>query len=71
MAVLIADQLGRAGAEGELESVVVTSAHRHHVIQSIRRQGDPLLLVASLDRQQTNLALAIRRLADGAEGVLA
>ncbi|MEW1720053.1 hypothetical protein [Streptomyces sp. NPDC093109] len=68
---VITDQVGRAGDGSELESVIVTSARRYHVVQTVRSAGDPLLLVASLDRDRTNLALALRQLNGHAEGVLA
>jgi hypothetical protein len=71
LAILITDRLHEAGATGELESVIVTTAHRHHVIQVVPRQGDPVLLATTLDRGQTNLALAARQLAGHAKGVLA
>lgn len=72
LAVWIAERLGEAGAEGELESVVVTSAHRHQVILPVRRPGgDPLLLTAGLDRERTNVALALRTLGERAREVLA
>lgn len=79
LVALITDRLSRAGAggaadtaydPGELESVIVTSTRRHHVIFSVGPQED-LLLTAGLDREQTNLALAIRSLGDLAENVLA
>lgn len=69
-ASLVADRLGAAGAEGELESVIVTSGRRHHVLHAVQRQGDPLLLATALDREQTNLALAIRQVGDFARAIL-
>lgn len=71
LAAVITDHVGRAGAESELESVIVASARRYHVVRTVRRAGDPLLLIAVLDREGTNLALAMRHLNDHAEGVLA
>jgi len=69
---LIAERLGRAGAEGELESVITTSKRRHQVLLSVGRPaGDPLLLTAGMDRERTNLALATRSLGDRAAEVLA
>ncbi|MFE3825326.1 hypothetical protein [Streptomyces sp. NPDC059092] len=71
LTAVIAAQVDRVGAESELESVIVTSVRRYHVVQAVRRAGDPVLLVAALDRDRTNLALAMRRLTEHAEGVLA
>jgi hypothetical protein len=71
LANLIADRLCEAGAEGELESVVVTSTRSYHVTQIVPRRGDPVLLAAVLDRERTNLALAMRQMADHARAVLA
>ena len=68
---LISERLHEAGAEGELESLVVTSSRHHQVVQVLPRQGDPVLLATVLDRGQTNLALAIRQTADRAKGLLA
>ncbi|MDW4907594.1 hypothetical protein RB628_20150 [Streptomyces sp. ADMS] len=71
-AALVAERLGRAGAEGELESVVTTSVRRHQVLLAVGRPaGDPLLLTAGLDRERANLALAARSLGDLAGEVLA
>ncbi|WP_266975585.1 hypothetical protein [Streptomyces sp. NBC_00424] len=52
------------------ESIIVTSAHRHHLVHAVRGGGDPLLLVTALDRQRTNMAFAIRDIRDQAESVL-
>ncbi|MER8000361.1 MULTISPECIES: hypothetical protein [unclassified Streptomyces] len=71
LTALITDQVGRAAADNELESVIVTSARRYLVVQTVRRTGDPLLLVAALDRSRTNLALATRQLTAHAEGLAA
>lgn len=71
VANLITDRLHQAGAEGELESVIVTSRHWHHITQVVPRSGGSLLLSVALDRERTNLALAIRQLAGHAEDVLA
>ncbi|GGO88494.1 hypothetical protein [Wenjunlia tyrosinilytica] len=70
LTTLLAEGLRAAGAEGELESVIVTSRRRHHVSLLVRRQGDPLLLTAGFDRELTNLALTIRQMTDVAEDVL-
>lgn len=72
LASLISERLGAAGAEGELESVVMTSRRRHQVLLSVDRPGgDPLLLAAGLDRDRANVALAMRSLGDRAREVLA
>ncbi|NGO10762.1 hypothetical protein G5C60_24990 [Streptomyces sp. HC44] len=72
LAALIAERLGAAGAEGQLESVVTTSRKRHQVLFSVARPaGDPLLLAAGLDRDRVNVALALRNLGDRAREVLA
>ncbi|WP_235990117.1 hypothetical protein [Streptomyces ureilyticus] len=71
-AALIAERLGAAGADGELESVVTTSTKRHQVLFSVVRPGgDPLILAAGLDRDRANMALALRSLGDRAAEVLA
>jgi len=72
LAALIAERLGAAGAEGELESVITTSTTRLQVLFAVRRTaGDPLLLTAGLDRDRANMALALRSLGDRADEVLA
>jgi len=72
LAALIAERLGAAGAEGELESVVLTSRRRHQMLFSVvRPAGDPLLLAAGLDRERANVALALRGLGDRITEVLA
>jgi hypothetical protein len=71
-ATLIAERLGAAGAEGELESVVLTRRRRHQVLFSVvRPAGDPLLLTAGLDRDRSNVALALRGIGDRLAEVLA
>ncbi|MFJ9586272.1 hypothetical protein [Streptomyces acidicola] len=72
LATLIAERLGAAGAEGELESVVTTSTKRQQVLFTVARPtGDPLLLSAGLDRDRVNVALALRSLGDRVGEVLA
>jgi hypothetical protein len=71
LAALLTDRLHEAGAAGELESVIVTSTHRHHVLQVVPRHGDAVLLSVALDRERTNLALAVREMAGHARDVLA
>ncbi|HEY5836320.1 hypothetical protein [Streptomyces sp.] len=67
---LISDRLRDAGAEGELESVVVTGTRTHHIVQVVPRRGDAVLLSTVLDRRGSNLALAMRGLADGVRTLL-
>jgi hypothetical protein len=64
-------RLVRAGAEGELESVIVTTSSRHLVTIQLPRQGDPLLLCATVDRDRTNLTWALRELGRYADELLA
>lgn len=64
-------RLARAGAEGELESVVVTTSTRHLVTLQRPRHGDPLLLCATVDRDRTNLTWALRELGRCADELLA
>ncbi|WP_405996870.1 hypothetical protein [Streptomyces sp. NBC_00829] len=71
LASVVTDGIGQCGQAGELECVVMTSARRHHVVQSVRQGGDPLLLVAAMDRTLTNLALGVRQLTEHAVRVLA
>jgi hypothetical protein len=71
LAALIGDRLAAAGADGDLESVVVTVRDQHLVLRTVTRQGDPLLLTAVADRERTNLALVLHRLGTLAESVLA
>ena len=71
LAELVAGQLHEAGAEGELENIVISSRRRHHIVQVVSRQGDPLLLAAAIDREQTNLALAMRQIASHTRDLLA
>ncbi|WP_433891040.1 hypothetical protein [Streptomyces sp. CA-111067] len=66
---LIDERLHEAGAEGELENVVVTGSRTYHVVHVVPRQGDPVLLSAVLDRADANLALAARQLAAVAGGL--
>jgi hypothetical protein len=68
---LLADGLHDAGAVGDFESVVTTTARRHQVVQAIPGRTGPLLLVLTLEREQTNLALALRAGVDLAAGLLA
>lgn len=71
IAELARTRLTRAGAAGELESVVVTTSTRHLVTIQLSRQGDPLLLCATVDRDRTNLTWALRELNRHADELLA
>lgn len=68
---LIEERLHEAGAEGELENVVVTGSRSYHVVQVLARHGDPVLVSTVLDRPETNLALASRRIAAAVDGLFA
>ncbi|MFJ2608538.1 hypothetical protein ACIQOU_12410 [Streptomyces sp. NPDC091279] len=63
-------RLHRAGVEGELESIIVTTATRHLVTLQMERTGDPLLLCANVDRDRTNITWALRDLARHADDLL-
>lgn len=71
IAELARTRLVRAGATGELESVIVTTSTRHLVTIQLPRQGDPLLLCATVDRDRTNLTWALRELNRHADELLA
>ncbi|GAA4806172.1 hypothetical protein GCM10023220_40080 [Streptomyces ziwulingensis] len=62
LAVLIDERLHAAGAEGELETVVVTGARHQLVMHLLPGYGDPLLLTVALERERANLALVLRHL---------
>lgn len=62
LAVLIDERLHSAGAEGELETVVVTGARHQLVLRVLPGFGDPLLLAVALERERANLALVLRHL---------
>lgn len=70
---LVVDWLYEAGTEGDLESVVMTGGTVHEVVRTVpgRGRSDGLLLFLALDRERTNLALALRQADDLAVGVLA
>ncbi|MGV9266909.1 hypothetical protein ACWDRR_19875 [Kitasatospora sp. NPDC003701] len=67
---MIGARLHEAGAEGDLESVAVTSTRRYEIVQVVPRQGDPLLLATVLDRERINLALAVQWTADRTKDLL-
>ncbi|MFE2729158.1 hypothetical protein [Kitasatospora sp. NPDC059327] len=67
---MIGARLHEAGAEGDLESVVVTSTRRYEIVQVVPRRGDPLLLATVLDRERINLALAVQWTADRTKDLL-
>jgi hypothetical protein len=68
---LIEDRLHEAGAEGELENVVVTGSRNYHIVHVVSRQGDPVLMSALLDRSEANLALASRQVAAACQDLFA
>lgn len=57
---LVAERLSEAGAEGELESLIVTSRRHLHITSVLPRRGDDFLLTTVVDRRASNLALALR-----------
>ena len=69
---LLIEGLHEAGGNGELESLIVTTAQCHYLTHVVpRHRGDDLLLVTVADRSRTNLALADRAMAVQAGSVLA
>ncbi|MFJ4551195.1 hypothetical protein ACIP4X_18530 [Streptomyces sp. NPDC088817] len=62
LVAFVGDRLHLAGAQGELESMVITGTRHQLVLRAIPRPGDPLLLMAALERDQANLALVLRQL---------
>ncbi|HEV2637446.1 MAG TPA: hypothetical protein VGX23_20005 [Actinocrinis sp.] len=57
----LVERLHDAGADGELEGVIVTTTRYHQLTQVVpRHRGDDLLFVAVADRARTNIALAER-----------
>lgn len=69
---LIKEGLHEAGAAGELESVVITGSRLHEVVQAVpgRSALNAVVLVLVLERERSNLALAVREAAELAESVL-
>ncbi|WP_143138253.1 hypothetical protein [Streptomyces mirabilis] len=66
-----ANRLNRAGFEGDVESVIVSTRQEHQVIPRIERQGDPLLLLSrTVDRSRTNVAWALQYLTQHADTLL-
>ncbi|MFJ4787795.1 hypothetical protein [Streptomyces sp. NPDC088794] len=70
IAELARTRLTRAGASGDLENVIVTTSTQHIVTIQLPRQGDPLLLCATVDRERTNLTWALRELTRYADELL-
>ncbi|MER7681533.1 hypothetical protein [Streptomyces sp. NPDC096934] len=70
LAVLAGDHLNRAGFEGEVESVIVSTQREHQVVLRLGRQGDPLLLTATVDRSRTSVAWALQDLTQRADALL-
>ncbi|MEY9910965.1 hypothetical protein ABIA35_007216 [Catenulispora sp. MAP12-49] len=69
---LITEGLHGAGAPGELESVVVTGSRLHEVLHPVpsRAPMNTAVVVLALDRERSNLALAVREAADLAGSIL-
>ena len=69
---LITEGLHEAGARGELESVVVTSTRTHEVVHPVPGPAplNTAVLVLALDRENSNLALAVREGAGLARSIL-
>jgi hypothetical protein len=62
LATLIDERLHLAGAEGDLETVVVTGATHQLILYMLPGHGEPLLLTVALERERANLALVLRHL---------
>lgn len=62
LAALVSSGLQAAGAQGELESIVITGSERQFVLTAVDHPGDPLLLTAALERGSANLALVLHQL---------
>jgi len=73
LTTLITEGMHEAGAQGELESVVVTSTRTHEVILPVpgRAPLNTAVLAVALDRENSNLALAVREAAELAGSILA
>ncbi|WP_370366505.1 hypothetical protein [Catenulispora sp. GP43] len=69
---LVTEGLHAAGAPGELESVVVTGSRLHEVVHTVpgRAPLNTAVVVLALDRERSNLALAVREAADLAGSIL-
>lgn len=66
---LLGDLATRTGLEDELEDVLVTLSGRYHIVRMMRGPvTEPLALVVTFDRSETNLALARRELREVGEG---
>jgi hypothetical protein len=65
---LLGDMAARAGLEDEVEDVVVTLSGRYHILRMMRDLvPEPLALVVTFDRSETNLAMARRELREVGE----
>jgi hypothetical protein len=65
---LLADLTARTGLEDELEDVMITLSGRYHIVRIMPGQlSEPLAMVATFDRRQTNLAMARRELREVGE----
>lgn len=60
---LLSELVARTGLEDELEGVVVTLSGRFHILRMVRGlTPEPVVLVVTLDRGETNLAMAQREI---------
>jgi hypothetical protein len=60
------------GTEDDLEDIIVTLRDRYHIIRVLRGHGaERLILIASLDRTRTTLAMAHREIREFDTGLVA
>jgi hypothetical protein len=60
---LLTELVARTGLEDELEGVVVTLSGRFHILRMLRGlTPEPVVLAVTLDRGETNLAMAQREI---------
>ena len=69
---LAGNALGPGRPAGELDELILVTDSRFHLLKVLSRaQDEGLMLFVDLDRAQTNLGLAIVRVAQAAPAVLA
>jgi hypothetical protein len=67
---LLGDLTARTGLEDDLEDLVLTLTGRYHVVRMMRGLvPEPVALVVTFDRPETNLAMARRELREVGEGL--
>jgi hypothetical protein len=67
---LLGDLTARTGLEDDLEDLVLTLTGRYHVVRMLRGLvPEPVALVVTFDRPETNLAMARRELREVGEGL--